>query len=358
MAEENKNIKIAIIEDQLKEAYLDYSMSVIVGRALPDVRDGLKPVHRRILFSMNEMGLTHNKPFVKSARVVGECFKYHPHGDAALYESLVRMVQDFSLRYPLISGHGNFGSIDFADPAQMRYTECKLNKIAEAILSDIDKETVDFVPNFDGSLKEPVVLPSKIPNLLINGSAGIAVGMATNIPPHNVLEICEAMAKLIDNPDASDSDVMSFVKGPDFPTGAQIIGVLGIKQAYKTGRGKITLRARCTIEKNSIIINDIPYQVDKSTLIEEIADLVNEKTVEGVSDIRDESDKTGVRVVIEIKKAYDPNVVLNQLYKHSQLQTTFGIINLALVNGEPRVLSLKEMCVEFIKHRKEVITRR
>ena len=304
------------------------------------------------------MGLAHNKPFVKCARIVGECFKYHPHGDAAIYDSLVRMVQNFSLRYPLIAGHGNFGSLDFTEPAQMRYVEAKLNKLSEEVLADIEKETVDFVPNFDGSLEEPVVLPSKIPNLLVNGSAGIAVGMATNIPPHNISEVCDAMVSLVDNQNISDIELMKYVKGPDFPTGAQIIGASGIKQAYKTGKGKITVRAKCNIEKNSIIINEIPYQVDKSALIEEIAELVGDKTIEGISDIRDESDKSGTRILIEIKKAFDPNIVLNQLYKHSQLQVTFGIINLALVNGEPKILTLRDMCVDFIKHRKEVVTRR
>lgn len=350
--------RIVVVEDELKTAYLDYSMSVIVGRALPDVKDGLKPVHRRILFSMWDMGLRHNKPFVKSARVVGDCFKYHPHGDAAVYESLVRMVQNFSLRYPLISGHGNFGSADYQESAQMRYTECKLNKLSEEILSDIDKETVDFVPNFDGSLQEPIVLPSKIPNLLVNGSSGIAVGMATNIPPHNMNEICDALIALVENPSLEESKLFFYVKGPDFPTAGQIIGVAGIKQAYKTGKGKIVVRAKCDVEGNRIIVSEIPYQVNKSLMIEQIADLVRDKTVEGIHDIRDESSREGMRIVIDLKKGYDGNVILNQLYKHSQLQTTFGIINLALVNGEPKVLSLRDMCLEFIKHRKDVVTKR
>ncbi|MBI2148325.1 DNA gyrase subunit A [Candidatus Woesearchaeota archaeon] len=357
MAEEN--IKITVIEDQLKEAYLDYSMSVIVGRALPDVRDGLKPVHRRVLFSMNEIGLQHNKPFKKCARIVGDTLgKYHPHGDISVYDALIRMAQDFSLRYPLVKGQGNVGSVDGDNPAAMRYVEAKLSKLAEEILADIDKETVDFVPNFDGSLKEPLVLPSKIPNLLINGSSGIAVGMATNIPPHNISEVCDAMIFLIDNLEINDSQLMNFVKGPDFPTGAQILGTTGIKQAYKTGRGKIIIRAKCELENGTIIIKEIPYQANKSLLIEQIAELVKDKIVEGISDIRDESDREGMRIVIEIKKGFDSNIILNQLYKHSQLQTTFGIINLALVNGEPKVLSLKDMCVEFIKHRKEVVIRR
>src|SRR3989344_1578591 len=300
------------IEKEMKDSYLDYSMSVIVGRALPDVRDGLKPVHRRILFAMYDMGLQYNKPFKKCARVVGDTMgKLHPHGDLAIYDALVRMAQDFNLRYTLVKGQGNFGATDFAAAAS-RYTECKLNKIAEAILADIDKDTVDFVPNFDGSLKEPTLLPSKIPNLLINGSAGIAVGMATNIPPHNISEVCDAMIALVSNLNITDYDLMKYVKGPDFPTGAQIIGSSGIKQAYKTGKGKITVRAKCSVEKNSIIINEIPYQVDKSALIEEIAELVGDKTIEGISDIRDESDKSGTRILIEIKKAFDPNIVLNQ----------------------------------------------
>ncbi len=357
MTEQN-NVKKVIIEDELKTSYLDFSMSVIVGRALPDVRDGLKPVHRRILFSMWDMGLRHNKPFVKCARVVGDCFKYHPHGDVAVYDSLVRMAQDFNLRYPLVQGHGNFGSVDFVNAAQMRYTECRLNKLSEEILADIEKETVAFIPNFDGSLKEPLVLPSKVPNLLVNGSSGIAVGMATNIPPHNMNEVCDALISFIEDPNLDENKLLFFIKGPDFPTAGQVIGTSGIKQAYKTGKGKITVRAKCDIETNKIIISEIPYQVNKSLLIEQIADLVRDKTVEGIHDIRDESSKEGMRIVIDLKKNYDGNVILNQLYKHSQLQTTFGIINLALVNGEPKILSLREMCLEFIKHRKEVVTRR
>ncbi len=352
------NIHVKLIEEEMKSNYIDYSMSVIVGRALPDIRDGLKPVHRRILFSMYDMGLFYNKSFVKSARIVGECFKYHPHGDAAIYDSLVRMAQDFSLRYKLIKGHGNFGTKDFVEPAHMRYTEAKLSKIAEELLSDIEKETVDFIPNFDGSLKEPVVLPSKIPNLLINGSSGIAVGMATNIPPHNINEICELAKQLIDNPQLEYSQIYNIVKGPDFPTGAQIIGTAGIRNAYKTGRGKIIIRAKTTIEENKIIINEIPYQVNKSTLIEGIADQVKEKIIEGISDIRDESDKEGIRIVIELRKNSNPEIILNQLYKNSQLQISFGIINLALVNGEPKILNIKDTILEFIKHRKEVVTKR
>ncbi|MBS3151927.1 DNA gyrase subunit A [Candidatus Woesearchaeota archaeon] len=347
-----------LIEKEMKDSYLDYSMSVIVGRALPDVRDGLKPVHRRILFAMYDMGLQYNKPFKKCARVVGDTMgKLHPHGDLAIYDALVRMAQDFNLRYTLVKGQGNFGATDFAAAAS-RYTECKLNKIAEEILADIDKDTVDFVPNFDGSLKEPTVLPSKIPNLLMNGSSGIAVGMATNIPPHNITEVCDALIEIIDNKDVEDSKLFIHIKGPDFPTGAQIIGTNGIRNAYRTGKGKIIIRSKVQIEDNNIIITEIPYQISKSSLIEQIADLVKEKIIEGISDIRDESDKEGLRILIELKKNSDPNLILNQLYKNSQLQVTFGIINLALVNGEPKVLSLKEMCLEFIKHRKEVVTRR
>ena len=354
----SNNIQVKLIEEEMKSSYIDYSMSVIVGRALPDIRDGLKPVHRRILFSMYGMGLFNNKPFVKSARIVGECFKYHPHGDAAIYDSLVRMAQDFSLRYELIKGHGNFGTKDFIEPAQMRYTEAKLSKIAEELLEDIEKETVDFIPNFDGSLKEPVVLPSKIPNLLINGSSGIAVGMATNIPPHNINEICELATQLIDNPELEYSQIFNIVKGPDFPTGGQIIGTSGIRNAYRTGRGKIIIRSKTTIEDNKIIINEIPYQVNKSTLIEQIADQVKEKIIEGITDIRDESDKEGIRISIELRKNSNHEVILNQLYKNSQLQISFGIINLALVNGEPKILNIKDTIQEFIKHRKEVVTRR
>ena len=357
--EENQKMKLIVVEQQLREAYLDYSMSVIVGRALPDVRDGLKPVHRRILFAMHDMGLSHNKSFVKCARIVGECFKYHPHGDAAVYDSLVRMAQDFSLRYPLVSGHGNFGSQDsFGEPAAMRYTEAKLSKIAQELLEDLEKETVQFAPNFDGSMQEPLVLPSKIPNLLLNGSSGIAVGMTTNIPPHNINEICDATILLLENEEGEFNKILECIKGPDFPTGAQIIGTEGIRQAYKTGKGRIIVRAKANIEKDVIIINEIPYQINKSALIEQIADLVKEKTIEGISDIRDESDREGMSIVIELKKAANPELILNQLYKHSQLQTTFGIINLALVNNEPKVLSLKELILEFIKHRKNVIVKR
>ncbi|MBS3121424.1 DNA gyrase subunit A [Candidatus Woesearchaeota archaeon] len=358
-----KGITPIVIEDEMKTSYIDYAMSVIVGRALPDVRDGLKPVHRRILFAMNEMGMAHNKPYKKSARIVGDCLgKYHPHGDLAVYDSMVRMAQNFSLRYTLIDGHGNWGSIDGDSAAAMRYTECRLQKIAEDILEDIDKETVNFVDNFDGTLKEPVVLPSKVPNLLINGSSGIAVGMATNIPPHNIQEVCSAAINVIDNPEMPIKELMNIVKGPDFPTGGIICGKLGISYAYGTGRGKILVKGKTHIEKHkereAIIIDEIPYMVNKSTLVEEIADNVKSKMIEGISDIRDESDKSGMRVVIELKKDSNTDVVLNQLYKHSKLQNTFGIIMLALVDNEPRILNLKEMLEEFIKHRKIVVIRR
>lgn len=348
-----------LIENEMKESYLDYSMSVIVGRALPDIRDGLKPVHRRILYAMKDLNLESNKQFKKCARIVGEILgKYHPHGDQSVYDALVRLAQDFSLRYPLVWGQGNFGSVDGDPPAAMRYTEAKLTKIADEMLADIEKETVDFVPNFDGATQEPVVLPARLPNLLVNGSSGIAVGMATNIPPHNVGEIVDAVACLVDNPNAELEQLMGLVKGPDFPTGAQILGLSGIRQAYKTGKGKITIRAKCEIEQDKIVVTEIPYQLNKSLLLEEIAKLVKEKVIEGISDLRDESDRRGMRVVVELKKGFDPSIILNQLYKYSQLQTSFGIINLALVNGEPKVLGLKEMCLEFIKHRKEVVTRR
>ncbi len=356
---EEVQIKKVIVEDQLKEAYLDYSMSVIVGRALPDVRDGLKPVHRRILYSMYNMGLTSNKQFVKSARIVGECFKYHPHGDAPIYESLVRMAQNFNLRYSLVHGHGNFGSIDAPTMyAQMRYSEAKLQKISEEMLVDIEKDTVDLIPNFDGTLKEPVVLPSKLPNLLLNGSTGIAVGMATNIPSHNISEIIDGVLLILENPSADVTELMKIIKGPDFPTGAIINGRKGIEDYYKTGKGRLILRAKTEIEDNKIIIKEIPYQVNKPLMIEGIANLVRDGTIEGIRDIRDESDKTGIRIVIHIKKDEDPKLILNQLYKHSGLQTTFGVIMLALVNNEPRILNLKEIIENYILHRKDVVIRR
>ena len=352
------------IEEEMKSSYLSYSMSVIVGRALPDVRDGLKPVHRRILYAMKELNLEHNKPYKKSARIVGEVLgKYHPHGDAAVYETMVRMVQDFSLRYPLIDGQGNFGSIDGDAAAAMRYTEARMASMAEQMLADIDKKTVDFTPNFDGSLEEPEILPAAVPNLLVNGSSGIAVGMATNMAPHNLNEIIDGIMHLIDTPEATVKDLMKFVKGPDFPTAGIICGREGIKNAYNTGRGKITLRAKAVIErqkgnKDTIVITEIPYQVNKTNLITSIAGLVQNKKVDGITDIRDESDKEGVRIVIEMRRDVQPQIILNYLYKHTQLETTFGIINLALVNNTPRVLNLKQLMNQYIGHRRNVIRRR
>lgn len=352
-----------LIEQEMKNSYLDYSMSVIVGRALPDARDGLKPVHRRVLFAMYDMGMLHNKPFKKSARIVGEVLgKYHPHGDTAVYDTLVRMAQDFSLRYPLINGQGNFGSIDGDNAAAMRYTEAKLNKLAEELLQDIEKETVDFVPNFDGSLEEPSVLPSKAPNLLLNGSAGIAVGMATSIPPHNMTELCDGIMKTIDNPQITVSELIQSVKGPDFPTGGIIMNAGGLLQAYSSGRGKVVVRAKTHLEENKskqrIIVDEIPYMVNKSQLLEAIADLVRDKKVIGISDLRDESDQDGMRVVIELKQGANSDVVLNQLFAHSRLQETVSINLLALIGREPRVCSLKDLISEFIKHREEVVRRR
>lgn len=350
------------IEKELKEAYIDYSMSVIVGRALPDVKDGLKPVHRRVLYIMKELGLLHNKPFKKSAKVVGDCLaKLHPHGDMAVYDTMVRMAQDFSLRYKLIDGQGNWGSIDGDGAASYRYTEARMSKIAEEMLEDIDKETVDFAPNFDASEEEPVVLPAKLPNLLINGSTGIAVGMTTNIPPHNIVEVCEAAAYLIDKPEATPMDLMQFIKGPDFPTAGMILGSAGIKSAYLTGKGHLRVRAKTHTEKRgnqeNIIITEIPYQVNKATMIEAIADKVNEKTIEGISDIRDESDKN-IRVVIELKKDANAEVVLNQLYKNSQMETTFGIIMLALHDNQPKIMNIKEVLQHYVDHRVDVVTKR
>ena len=352
-----------MIEDEMKKSYIDYAMSVIVGRALPDVRDGLKPVHRRILYAMNELGLTYNKPFKKCARVVGEVLgKYHPHGDTAVYDALVRMGQDFSLRYPLIQGQGNFGSVDGDSAAAMRYTEARLAKISQEMLQDIEKETVPFVENFDGSLKEPTILPAKIPNLLVNGSSGIAVGMATNIPPHNLREVCDAVIATINNPDITMEELMQIVEGPDLPTGGLICGKQGIMQIYKTGRGKIKIRAKIRVEENhgkeALIVEEIPYQINKSQLIEEIALLVREKRVKGISDIRDESDREGMRIVIELKKDADSSIVINQLYKHSRLQNTMGIIMLALVDNEPKILNLKQMLGFFVIHRATIIKNR
>ncbi len=352
-----------VIEDEMKQSYLDYSMSVIVGRALPDVRDGLKPVHRRVLFTMLDSGLMHNKPFRKSANVVGNCMaKYHPHGDASIYDTLARMAQDFSLRYLLVDGQGNFGSIDGDNPAAMRYTEARLTKLAEEMLQDIEKKTVKFIPNFDNSSKEPTVLPSKVPNLLVNGSSGIAVGMATNIPPHNMTEVIDGVIKQIDNPNITIEELMQNIKGPDFPTGATICGKSGIINAYKTGRGKIIVRAKAQIEdikdRKRIIVTEIPYMVNKSEMITQIADLIRDKKINGISDIRDESDRNGIRAIIELKKDTNADVLLNQLYMHSRLQVTFGIIMVALVNNVPKILNLGQLIKYYIEHRKEVVNRR
>jgi DNA gyrase subunit A len=357
------NVIETTLEREMKESYIDYAMSIIVGRALPDVRDGLKPVHRRILYAMNQMGLTADKPTRKSARVVGEVLgKYHPHGETAVYDSLVRMVQDFSLRYPLVFGQGNFGSVDGDSAAAMRYTEVKMAPIAQELLADIDKETVEFVPNFDDSLTEPLVLPGKLPNLLVNGSSGIAVGMATNIPPHNLSEVVDALIVMVDNPEVSITRLMKVIKAPDFPTGGLIYGKTGIEKAYRTGKGKLTLGARTEMSEkngvNRIVITEIPYQVNKSKLIEDIAALVRGKRIEGIADLRDESDREGMRIIIEVHRDFAPEIVLNQLFKHTQLQTTFGIIMLALVEGEPRVLSLKEILAQYIEYRVRVITKR
>ncbi len=352
-----EEIKERLIQEELKEAYLDYSMSVIVSRALPDVRDGLKPVHRRILYSMYSMGLEFNKNFVKSARIVGETFKYHPHGDAAIYDSLVRMAQPFSLRYPLVHGHGNFGSTEFK-AAHMRYTEAKMSRLTSELLADIQKDTVDFIQNFDGTLEEPGVLPSKIPNLLLNGSTGIAVGMATNIPPHNLGELSDAIVYFIDNQESDYKALMEFIKGPDFPTGGIICGNIGIKNAYKLGKGKILVRAKCEIENEKIIITEIPYMINKSRLIENIAELVRDKIVEGIKDIRDESDRSGMRIVIFVKKDFNPEIVLNQLYKRTSLQVTFGINNIVLVDNKPKILGLIDLIKYFVEHRKNVVTRK
>ena len=359
--QKTENIKLRIIEEEMKKSYLSYSMSVIVGRALPDVRDGLKPVHRRILFSMNENGMFHNKPFKKSARIVGDTLgKYHPHGDMAVYDSLVRMAQDFSLRCLPIQGQGNFGSIDGDPPASMRYTEARLTRLSEEMLQDIEKETVKFTPNFDASLQEPTVLPSKLPNLLINGSSGIAVGMATNIPPHNLNEISEGIIAQIDNPEMSIAELMQYVKGPDFPTGAIICNRNELISAYSTGRGKISVRAKTTLEqeKRRIIVTEIPYMVNKAQLLEQIASLVRDKRIHGISDLRDESDREGLRMVIELRQDANPQIVLNQLFANSRLQVTFGVIMLALVNNEPKILNLKQLIQCYIDHRKEIVTKR
>ena len=352
------------IEREMSRSYVDYSMSVIVGRALPDVRDGLKPVHRRILYAMNDLGIPYNRPHKKSARIVGEVLgKYHPHGDKAVYDAMVRMAQPFSLRYPLVDGQGNFGSVDGDSAAAMRYTEARLTKMSADMLADIDKDTIDFVDNFDGSLKEPVVLPSKVPNLLVNGSAGIAVGMATNMPPHNLSEVVDATIYAIDNPDADVPELMQFIKGPDFPTGGIIHGLGGIISAYKTGRGKIKVRSKTHFEEKSngkamIIVDEIPYQVNKERLIEQIADAVRNKDIEGITNVNDESDKDGMRIVIELHKDAMESVVLENLFKHTQMEITFGVINLALVNNKPMQLTLRELIRQYIEHRKEVVKRR
>ncbi|MHB8905649.1 MAG: DNA gyrase subunit A [Melioribacteraceae bacterium] len=352
------------LEEEMKSSYIDYAMSVIVARALPDVRDGLKPVHRRVLFGMHELGVPHNKPYKKSARIVGEVLgKYHPHGDTAVYDSMVRMVQDFSLRYPLVDGQGNFGSVDGDSPAAMRYTEARLARIADEMLRDLDKNTVSFVANFDESLQEPTVLPSYLPNLLINGASGIAVGMATNIPPHNLGEIIDGLVAIIDKPKTTPEELIKIVKAPDFPTGGIIYGYEGVREAFLTGRGRIVIRAKANIEtlkndRENIIITEIPYQVNKASLIEKMADLVREGKVEGISNIRDESDRDGMRIVIELKRDGQPAVTLNQLFKHTQMQVTFGVIMLALVNGQPKVLTLQQMMQYFLDHRMDVLIKR
>jgi len=362
--EQSEKIHPVMIEEELKNSYLDYSMSVIVGRALPDVRDGLKPVHRRILFAMSELGLAYNRPYKKTARIIGEVLgKYHPHGDSAVYDTLVRMVQDFSLRYPLVDGQGNFGSVDGDPPAAMRYTEARLARVADEMLRDIDKETVAFGPNFDGTLKEPLLLPAILPQLLVNGSSGIAVGMATNIPPHNLNEIVDALGAMIDDPNIEDEKLLNFVKGPDFPTAGIIHGVSGIREAYLTGRGRVIVRAKAQVEtfksgKEAIVVTEIPYEVNKATLVEKIAELARDKKIDGISDLRDESDRDGMRLVIETKRDADTSVVLNQLFKHTAMQTTYGIILLALVKNQPKILTLRQMLEHFLEHRHEVVVRR
>ena len=364
MSEEQGQRVIEVsVEEEMKSSYIDYAMSVIVGRALPDARDGLKPVHRRILFGMHELGITHDRPHKKSARIVGDVLgKYHPHGDVAVYDTLVRMAQDFSYRYPLIDGQGNFGSIDGDAPAAMRYTEARLSKIAEELLVDLDKDTVDWLPNFDNTLKEPKVLPAKLPNLLVNGSSGIAVGMATNMPPHNLREVVDGIIRVIDEPEVGVEELMAIIKAPDFPTGGIISGYKGIRDAYETGRGSIKVRAKAEIEtkgkRQSIVITEIPYQVNKSKLVEEIAEFVKKFKIESVSGLRDESDREGLRIVVELKTGANASIVMNKLYKHTQLETTFGVINLALVDGVPKVLTLKELIECYISHRREVTTRR
>ena len=362
MADGEKIIQINI-EDEMKSAYIDYSMSVIVSRALPDVRDGFKPVHRRVLYGMQDLGVYSNRPYKKSARIVGEVLgKYHPHGDSSVYDTMVRMAQSWSLRYPLVDGQGNFGSVDGDSPAAMRYTEARLRKIAEEMLDDLEKETVDFTPNFDDSLQEPSVLPSKIPNLLVNGASGIAVGMATNMAPHNLTEVCEGIIAYVDNKEITDDELLHYVKAPDFPTGGIIYGVDGAREAMTTGRGRIVIRGKAEIEeaggREQIIVTEIPYQVNKAEMIKKVAEMVNDKKIEGISDIRDESDRNGMRIVFELKRDAIPNVVLNKLYKYSALQSSFSINNICLVDGRPRLLNLKDMIVEFVNFRHEVVVRR
>lgn len=364
MSEElRSSIRNRDIGAEMRSSFMDYAMSIIASRALPDVRDGLKPVHRRILYAMSELGMTPDKPYKKSARIVGEVIgKYHPHGDSAVYETMVRMAQDFSLRYTLVDGHGNFGSIDGDSAAAMRYTEARLSKMATELMRDLNKDTVDFVPNYDGEEKEPSVMPSRFPNLIVNGVSGIAVGMATNIPPHNLTEVIEGTQALIQNPDLTPMDLMQYIKGPDFPTAGFLMGREGIKQAYATGRGSVTMRARTEIEESStkarIIVSELPYQVIKAKLIEKIAELVREKKIDGITDLRDESDRNGMRIVIELRRDANPNIVLNNLYKHTAMQTNFGINMLALVNGEPKVLNIKDVLYHYIQHQIVVITRR
>ena len=356
---EQKNIININIEDEMRQSYLDYAMSVIIGRALPEIKDGLKPVHRRILFAMNEIGNDYNKPYKKSARIVGDVIgKYHPHGDSAVYDSIVRMAQDISLRYPLVDGQGNFGSIDGDPPAAMRYTEIRMTRLSSFMLDDIDNETVDFIPNYDGSLKEPTILPAKFPNLLINGSSGIAVGMASNIPPHNLSETIDALLYFMDNPDCLINDLMKFMKGPDFPTGGIVYGYSGIINYFNTGRGIVKVRAKYHTEKDKIIITEVPYMVNKAKILEKIAELVRDKRVEGISDLRDESDREGLRVVIELKRDANETILMNKLFSHTQLEETFGVIMLAIVNNQPKILNLKSVLSYFIDFRKEVVVKR
>src|SRR5574337_1421715 len=364
MAEFARELTVVNLEEEMKQSYLDYAMSVIVGRALPDVRDGLKPVHRRVLYAMRELGNDYNKPYKKSARIVGDVIgKFHPHGDSAVYETMARMAQDFSMRYTLVDGQGNFGSVDGDAPAAMRYTEVRMAKIAHEMLADIDKDTVDFIPNYDESEQEPTVLPARVPNLLVNGSSGIAVGMATNIPPHNLGEVIAACVALIDDPAISIQDLIKHLPGPDFPTGGLINGARGIHEAYFTGRGRVFLRAKSHVEgkegaKQSLIVTELPYAVNKAKLLERIAELVKEKKVDGITELRDESDKDGMRMVIELRRGENTDVLINNLYQHTAMQTVFGINMVALVDNQPRLLNLKQVLEAFLRHRREVVTRR